>query len=295
MKVEVKKTQDSKREINIEVNGEIVKNKFEDAFKHIGESARVKGFRPGHVPRELLEKHYSADAHQLVLKELIPDLYHQAIEKEGIDAIEMPQISEVKLNRDLLSFRATVETSPVIEIKHYKGIKLNYEKVTVSQDEIKRSLDTLKESRKIDSIDGSFARGLGYPDLETLEKAIERQLVMQKENQQRQSAEEGVIEAITKDLNFKLPQSLVNRQLQDLVRQGKLDLVLKGINADKIKEEETRLSAEFEPQARRQVKVYLVLAEIAKKEKIPLDDQMPQKVIELLLKEADWKITEVKQ
>ena len=46
---------------------------------------------------------------------------------------------------------------------------------------------------------------------------------------------------------------------------------------------------EIEPNARRQVKVYLILAEVAKKENIPLDDHMPAKAIELLLKEADWQ------
>ena len=43
------------------------------------------------------------------------------------------------------------------------------------------------------------------------------------------------------------------------------------------------------PEAKRQVKVYLVLSEIAKKENIPLDDHMPHQVMEFLLREADWK------
>jgi FKBP-type peptidyl-prolyl cis-trans isomerase (trigger factor) len=49
---------------------------------------------------------------------------------------------------------------------------------------------------------------------------------------------------------------------------------------------------ELEPEARNQVKVYLVLSAIAKKESIPLDDHMPRKVMEFLLREANWKITD---
>lgn len=86
-----------------------------------------------------------------------------------------------------------------------------------------------------------------------------------------------------------MPQSLINRQLQDLVRQAKLDLALKGVPREKIEEEEKTLSQQLEPEAKRQVKIYLVLSAIAKKENISLDDHMPQKVIEFLLRDADWK------
>lgn len=289
MKTEVKKLDGRTREISIEVSGEVIRNKFEDVFSRIGKEAKVKGFRPGHVPRDILEKNYSSQAHEFVIKELVPDLYNQAITKEKLDVIELPNIFDVKLSRENLSFKATVELSPEVEVKSYKGIRVGYKKITVSPDEIKRNIDSLKEKRKTENIDDNFAKGLGYPNLPELEKAIEMQLFFQKENQQRQKIENELIEDITKDLNFKPPQSLVNRQLQDLLRQAKIDLTLKGVEAEKIREHEGTLSKELEPQARQQVKVYLVLAEIAKKENIPLDEHMSEKVIELLLREANWQ------
>jgi len=291
MKTEVKKLDSAKREISVEVSGDIVKNKFEDVFKRIGQEAKVPGFRPGHAPRDILEKEFSSHAHEQVLKELIPDVYNQAIEKEGLEVIDLPNISDVKLDRNTLSFKAQVEVSPEIKLKDYKGLKVNYKKAEVSLDEIKRSIDALKETRKIDAVDDNFAKSLGYPDLAELEKIVERQIFMQKENLQRQKMENEIIESITKDLDFKLPQSLVKRQLEDLVKQAKLDLALKGMPREKIEEQEKSLSDELEPEAKRQVKVYLVMAEIAKKEKIPLDDHMPRRVMELLLREADWKET----
>ncbi len=149
----------------------------------------------------------------------------------------------------------------------------------------------LKESRKIDAIDDSFARGLGYPNLPELEKAVERQAFLQKENQQRDNLKNEIVKNLTRNLDFKLPQSLVNRQLQDLVRRAKMDLALKGVAREEIEKHEKKISDDLEPQARKQVKNYLVLAEIAKKENISLDDNMPQRVIEFLLREADWQVT----
>ena len=168
---------------------------------------------------------------------------------------------------------------------------VKYQAAVVSADEIKRNVDSLKESRKVDAADDSFAKSLCYPNLAELEKALERQIFMHKENEGRQKIENGIVEAVTKDLDFKLPQSLVKRQLQDMLRQAKVDLAMKGVAREKIDAEEKTLLSELEPEARKQVKIYLVLAAIAKKENIPLDDQMPRKVMEFLLKEADWKIS----
>ena len=288
MKTEVKKIDATKREISVEVSGEIVKNKFEDAFKKIGQEAKVPGFRPGHAPRDILEKHYSAHAHEQVLRELVPDVYNQAIDQEKLEVVELPEIFDVNLDRNNLSFKAKVEVSPEITVKNYKGIKINYQKLSVSDDEIKRSIDALKESRKVEAIDDGLARNLGYPSLSELENALQRQIFIQKDNQQRQKIENEIIETITKDMDFKLPQRLVDRQLQDLLRQAKLDLALRGVPTEKIEEEAKRLALEFEPEAKRQVKIYLVLSAIAKKENIAQDDHMSRRVMEFLLKEADW-------
>jgi FKBP-type peptidyl-prolyl cis-trans isomerase (trigger factor) len=289
MKTEVKKLDSTKREISIEVSGDIVKNKFDDVFKKIAQDAKIPGFRPGNAPRDILEKHYSSHAHERVLKELVPDLYNQAIEKEGLEVLELPNIFDVKLDRNNLSFKATVEINPEIPVKNYKGLKVHYKKIEVTPDEIKRSVDSLKEARKVDTIDDDFAKGLGYPDLSELEKAMERQIYIQKENLQRQRIENGLLESILKDLDFKLPLSLVNRQLQDLIRQAKLDLALKGSTPEKIDEQEKALHEQLEPEAKRQVRIYLVLSAIAKKENIPQDEHMPHHVMEFLLREADWR------
>ncbi|MFA5311505.1 MAG: trigger factor [Candidatus Omnitrophota bacterium] len=292
MKTEVKRIDNNTREINVEVSGDVVKNKFEEVFKKISSEAKVPGFRPGHAPRDILEKQFSAVAHEQVLKELIPDIYNQAVNKEGLDVIELPQISEVKLDNNSLSFKANVEISPEIDIKDYRNIPVNYKNVSVAEDEVKRSIDSFKESRKLEKLNDSLARSLGYPSLAELEKVLEKQIFLQKENNQRQKLESEIIDNLLRGMDFKLPQSLVKRQLEDMLRQAKLDLALKGVPREKIDAQEGKMREELEPEARNQVKVYLVLSAIAKKESIPLDDHMPRKVMEFLLREANWKITD---
>ena len=291
MKTEIKKIDNGKKEISIEISGDIVKNKFEEVFRKISQEAKVPGFRPGKAPRDIIEKQYSAYAQEQVLKELIPEVYNQALEKEKLEVVELPEISDVKLDRETLSFKAQVELRPEIALKDYKGLKVDYKNISVTPEEIKRNLDSLKETHKSQHSDDKFSRSLGYPDLAALEKAIERQVFLQKENAQRENLENKIIETITKDLDFKIPKSMIERQAQELVRQAKLDLALRGVAREKIEAQEKEMLARLEPQAQKQVKIYLVLAEIAKREGITLDEHMPRRVMEFLLQEAAWQIS----
>ncbi|MBL7069888.1 MAG: hypothetical protein ISS27_00265 [Candidatus Omnitrophica bacterium] len=288
-KSEVKKLDSTKRQIDIEVSGERIKNKFEEAFGEISKSAKIPGFRPGHAPRDILEKNFSGHAQELVLKNLIPEVYDEVVKAEALDVIEMPQVTDVHIKRDELKFTATVEVMPEIQLKKYKGIRVNYKKIEVAADELKRDLDALKESRKLDSIDDRFARSIGYPDLAELKAALERQIFIRKENQQRQRIEKDLIEGLTKDLDLKIPQVMVSRHQDEMLRQAKVNLALKGVERQEIDKQEKQLRQQLEPEAKRQVRDYLVLAHIAKKENIEVNDQMPQKVIEFLLREADWQ------
>ena len=289
MKTEVKKLDSTKCELSVAVSGELVKNKFEEVFSQIAKEARVPGFRPGKAPRDVLEKHYASSVHEQVLKELVPDVYNQAISTEKLDVIELPQITDVKLDRSNLSFKAVVEVTPEIVIKDYRNQKISFKTTSVTADEIKKQIDSVKQSRKAEVLDDKFSRSLGYPNLADLEKAVERQIFTNKENQERQRIESELIDNLLKSVEFKIPQSLVTRQAQDMLRQAKLDLAMKGVPRDKIEEQEKLISEGIEPEAKKQVKVYLVLAQIAKKEGISIDDHMPAKVMEFLLREADWK------
>ncbi len=292
MKSEVKKIDNTKREIHIEAGGELIKSKFDEAFKDLNHKVKVKGFRPGHIPREVLEKNFSSQANELVLQSLIPELCDQAIKNEGLHVVALLEVSDVKLDRHAVSFKAQVEVRPEIALKNYKGITIQYKKVAVAHDEVKRSMDSLKEMRKIDVLDDTFARSMGYPGLAELEKVLERRILSQKDTQNRQQAEQQVLEHLSKGVDFKLPQTLVSKRLQELVKQTELDLALKGVPREKLLEEEKNLYKDLEPDARKQVQTYLIFAEIAKQENIPDDDHMPNKVMEFLFREANWELTD---
>ena len=64
MKVTVKKVDALKREMKFEVPKERVTKKLEEVYEELGKVAKVKGFRSGKAPRNVLEKEHSALAQE---------------------------------------------------------------------------------------------------------------------------------------------------------------------------------------------------------------------------------------
>lgn len=288
MKVEAKKLDTTKVQLDIEVPAESVKQKFNEVYERLGKEAKIPGFRPGKAPRDILEKYHGRLAREEVIKDLIPQAYKDSIEREKISAVELPEISAVKLESNILSFKAVVEVKPEINVKDYKRMKLKYKKITVSPDEIEKALNNLKEMHKAQAIDERFARSLAYSSIEEMRASVERQLFVQKENDQRYRLQEALVAQIGGKVSFRIPASLVQRRIEELTYEAKIQLRKRGASQEQIESQEEDLKKELRADAESQVKTFLVLEEIARKENIPCDEHMSQRVIEFMLAEADW-------
>ncbi|MFH1338272.1 MAG: trigger factor [Candidatus Omnitrophota bacterium] len=288
MKTQVKKTGQHRRELTVEVEGDTIKKKFDEVYKRLNKEAKVPGFRQGNVPRDILEKHYSAVAHQEALKELLPEVYNQALGETQLEPVSLPEISDVNLGKDNLSFKASLEIKPKIEVRDYKGLKLEYKPIEVSEEEINKALDKFKQNYN-QMPEEDLAHSLGYPDFEALKKILKMQIYLEKSRAQQINLENSVIEHLLKQVNFQIPESLVTQQLDRLQRQAEVDLALRGMSKQEIEKQRQALKENLKPEAEKQVHIYLVLEEVARRENISRDDKMTQRAIEFLLRQADWK------
>ncbi|MBL7196493.1 MAG: hypothetical protein ISS47_00185 [Candidatus Omnitrophica bacterium] len=288
MKVSINKTGALKRELEIEVPQNRVKEKFDAVYEEIKKNAKIPGFRPGTAPRNILEKHHSKLAQEEVIRQLLPETYQEALKKENLDAISLPEVTDVNLDSNSLRYKATVEIRPEIEIKSYKKIKIKKKSNEVSDQDLEKAIDNIKQSRKIDTINEEFAHGLGYASLAEFKDSLKRQLVAQRESENKMQLEREIIDHLLKNSKFSVPQSLVNKRYQELQQDLKEYFSKSRLPQEEIEKKEKEFEQKLKDQALEQVKVFLVLDEIAKQEGIERDDQMPNKVIEFLFKNADW-------
>lgn len=294
MKVEVKKVDALRRELSFEVPRERVTDAMDQVYKEIGKYAKVKGFRPGKVPRNLLVSSHGKMAQEETIKKLIPQAYHEGVTQEKLNPIDMPEISQVAIKEGVLTFIATLDIRPEVKTGEYKGISVQPLSTKVSEEEINKTLDFFKKGRGGDqdvTIDDAFAKGMGFPSLEEFKKALTRQMESDKERQNRIEVENQIVDHLLKHAKLIVPQSLVKRQFDYRLEETLKRLKAQGMGEEELKTKSEEITKNLNEVVERDVKVFLVLEEIAKIEKIEVtskEENIPVKVMEMLMKEAKW-------
>ena len=296
MKVAVKKVDSIKRELKFEVSKERVAKKLEEVYLDIGKIAKVKGFRKGKVPRKILESQYGATAKEEVVKQLIPEVYQEGIEKEGLLPMDMPEIEDVSFKDGKVAFKATLELKPevVIKDKDYIGIKVKRKSNKVTEEELNKTLDYFKQGQGKDKeliVDDAFAKGLGYPSLDEFKQSLSRQLEADKDRLNKADVENQIVDSLLKKSKLTTPKSLVKKHLEQRVNETMERLKSQGMGADDLKKKEESVRKDLSQAVEKDIRVYLILDEIAKREKIEIQEggNLPLKVMEYLLKEAKWE------
>ena len=190
MKVEVNKIDAVKRELKFEISKERVAKKFDEVYKELGKVVKVKGFRSGKIPRNVLESQHSQKAKDEVLQKIVPEVYYEGIQQEKLIPLDMPEIANVDFKDGVITFTAKLDIRPEVTIDQYKGLKVKRKSSAVTDDEINKTLEYFKKGQGPDKdkeveIDDAFANGLGYPNLEEFKKSLSRQLESDKDRQNR--------------------------------------------------------------------------------------------------------------
>lgn len=116
----------------------------------------VPGFRKGKAPRSIIEKMYGTGVfYEDAINDLIPDAYTEALKEAAIDAVGQPEFDVVSIDENGLVLSAKVYVKPEVEIKDYLGIEVEKEVVAVSDEDVDREIETIRErnSREIDVTD----------------------------------------------------------------------------------------------------------------------------------------------
>ena len=122
----------------------------------------VPGFRKGKAPRSIIEKMYGTGVfYEDAINDLIPDAYTAALKEAAIDTVGQPEFDVVSIDENGLVLSAKVYVKPEVEIKDYLGIEVEKEVVAVSDEDVDREIETIRErnSREIDVTDRAAEMG----------------------------------------------------------------------------------------------------------------------------------------
>jgi trigger factor len=146
MKVTVEELSPSKRALQVELPPEQVAARMEATLKEMSRKIHIPGFRKGKVPPDIIQRRFQSDLQEEVLRELIPDSYRQALTQVDFTPVSQPRVEDVHFHAgEPLRYRAIVEVKPPVTVEDYRGIPLERKAVEVTDQEVDRALEFLRE------------------------------------------------------------------------------------------------------------------------------------------------------
>lgn len=354
------------KKITVVVGKDRVAREYESSVKQVGKTARIDGFRPGKVPRHMVEKLLGDRIKFDITNKLINEGLRSAVEQHKLNTIGQPQVDlkEMQTAREL-EFTATVELLPEPQIKNYLDRTVEVEKKEVADQDVDDTINQLVESRaeltalegrteaqegdvvalsvsmqidngefsrpepfvdqlgqgrlskqvereivglsvqgekevsivaddehpseglrgkkinykvtlhglyskKLPAIDDALAAslGMGVDTLQALREKLKEELVKRAEGEFKGNAQGALLELLVKENPFKVPQSLVDDEIREMVaRMG-----FEGKNADPEKIEVERYRQYFEETAAQRLRTAILVDRIGSQEEIKIEE-----------------------
>lgn len=146
MKVTVQQLPKSEVKLTIEVPADRLEKFMEKAAEQISMHFKIPGFRPGHVPMDVLRQHVNQEgieAHMLDIA--LPETYTEAVMKEKLQVVSRPKI-DIKTKNPLV-YEATVAIYPEISVTGYDKITIKKEEPKVEEKDVDEVLANIQKRR----------------------------------------------------------------------------------------------------------------------------------------------------
>jgi len=148
MKVEVEEVAPCKKQIQVEVPKEEVDKKFDEIYRELQQNAQLPGFRVGKAPLSLLRLRFGDYVRDQVLEKLFPEVYEKALKEVDLKIATEPRVPQLELEEgEPLRFTVELETEPEFELGEYKGIKVKKVEYPVSEEDVDRFIEKMREQR----------------------------------------------------------------------------------------------------------------------------------------------------
>ena len=146
MNVEVESLPNCIASMHIELPPDVVTKEWNEVAKSFRQLARIPGFRPGKAPQNVVEAKFRKEIQEELTKKLVSETTREAIREKGLKVLSVSDVDGVEFTPERsMKFTATLITSPEFELPEYKGIQVKVPPDEVTDGEVERALQNLRE------------------------------------------------------------------------------------------------------------------------------------------------------
>ena len=184
MNISVERLPECKARLSAEIPADTVATTRQQIVAAYSQQAKVPGFRPGKIPTSVIEKRYANPIQDELKDRLARSAYQEAQQKEDLRILGVAQVEREEFVADG-SYMLAVEvvTEPDVEVADYKGIKVEVQKMEVTDDMVDGYLTNMRKQQAVPTdVDRAAAAGdlvvidyTGTLDGEPLEDKLEKE------------------------------------------------------------------------------------------------------------------------
>ncbi len=133
-------------EVTVEVPWDRIQKDLNDTYKELGKTARVRGFRPGKVPRDVVRQMYGRQVAAQVTGTLVEQGLMEAVQKHELHIVAEPQMEEApELEKGKpLTFTAKVEVRPKIDTVAIDGLEAWQKPIDIPDAEVDAEIERMQ-------------------------------------------------------------------------------------------------------------------------------------------------------
>jgi len=148
MNVEVENLPNCIASLRIELPPDRVAKEWDKVVRNFREVARIPGFRPGKAPPAVIEAKFRKQIQDQLTKKLVSETTSEAIREKGLKVLSISGVDDVEFSSDkTMRFTTTLITAPEFELPEYKGIPVKVPPMEVTEEEVQRAIEKMRESR----------------------------------------------------------------------------------------------------------------------------------------------------
>jgi trigger factor len=145
MQVSVEKLSPVVVEFSVEVPAERVKTEVDRAYQTLQRSARIRGYRPGKAPRDVLVHLYGPRVHADVAQRLVEETLDKAIGDKEIQPLSKPTVAPSALSpSEPFSYKARFEVRPDVAEVKWEGLAVKRPKLVIDRSAIDAEIERLR-------------------------------------------------------------------------------------------------------------------------------------------------------
>jgi trigger factor len=162
MKIELKTLEGCKRQLEIEIPSAVVNDEIMRASNEMSRVVRVPGFRPGHVPRSVVQQRYKSEIRQEAVRNLLPAAVETAVEQNQLRVVGEPGVKDMNFADDgTLTFSVEVEVFPEFELADFKALPVTKKVYAIGDEDVNKVVEGIRENEAelvADDTEGREAR-----------------------------------------------------------------------------------------------------------------------------------------